>query len=314
MNNKTKDSIIEALKKWLDEKGFKPADFSKRFEISSSYLSNLLQGKYSFQNGTEKDTVIDDKYFRAIAEAIDFNFENKLVWTARQTPQFMQMISYLDDARNYGYTTIIIGETGSGKTFSSDIFIKSNPKDLFKITVGSLDTVTDLLDKIATAIRIPLEGTQSKKLRIITDALLKLHMDGRKPTMIWDESEFMKSSTLRNVKEMHDHLYGKCALVLIGTSQLKHNIEKLKNKNIQGMPQFYRRVKYSIRELRPIDTEFKDFLTSIGDHKLKKFLQQECSNYGELHDVLLPSMREAERLGEPLSENLVRKVLNLPRL
>ena len=78
------------------------------------------------------------------------------------------------------------------------------------------------------------------------------------------------------------------------------------------MPQFYRRIKYNIRELRPVDTRFQQFLTGITDPKLVRFLQQECNNYGELHDVLLPSMREAKRLGEPLTENLVRKILNLP--
>ena len=312
MTNKTKDSIIEALGIWLKENGFTPAEFSKKFNFSASYLSNLMNGKYSFQNGTDKETIIDDKYFRMIADAISFNYDNKIIWEARQTPQFMQMISYLEDARTFGYTTIIIGETGSGKTFSSDIFVKSNPKDLFKVTVGSMDTIGDLLDKLGEALRIPLVGTKSRKLNAITQELKKIKMDGRTPTLIFDESEYMKQPTLCNMKEMYDHLNGKCGLVMIGTNQLIAKIERLKNKNKDGMPQFYRRIKYNIRELRPIDTRFEQFLTSVSDKNLVRFLQRECQNYGELHDVLLPAMREAQRLGEPLTENLVRKILNRP--
>lgn len=314
MNNKTKDSIIEALKIWLDDKGFLPAEFAKRYEFSSSYLSILLSGKYSFPNGTDKETVIDEKYFRKLAEIIEFNYENKLEWRAKQTPQFMQMMSYLEDARDYGYTTLVIGNTGAGKTFSAEIFAKQDPKNIFIIKVGSEDRVRDLLDKMAEAMRLPIDGTPSKMIRTIIKELLRMKLDGRKPMMIWDESEFMKPATLRNIKEMHDDLFGKVALVLIGTNQLKNNIEKLKNKDTPGMPQFYRRVKYQIKELKQIDTRFQQFLTDLGDMGLVRFLQQECQNYGELHDVLLPAMREAERLGEPISENLVRKILNLPRL
>ena len=310
MDKKTKDSIIVALEAWMKENEFSANEFSAKSGVPTNYLSYVKRNIYSMPVGG-KEVAIDDKYFRMIAETINFNFDDRIIWEARQTPQFMQMITYLEDARTFGYTTIIIGETGCGKTFSSDIFVNSNPKDLFKVTVGSMDTIGDLLDKLGIALRIPLTGSKSKKLNAITKELLKIKMDGRTPTLIFDESEYMKQPTLCNMKEMYDHLIGKCGLVMIGTNQLITKIEKLKNKNKDGMPQFYRRIKYNIRELRPVDTRFQQFLTSVEDKNLVKFLQQECQNYGELHDVLLPAMREAKRLGEPLTENLVRKVLNM---
>ncbi|AKK74470.1 hypothetical protein OK18_19260 [Chryseobacterium gallinarum] len=313
MNNTTKDQIITALEEWMKENEYSANEFAAKSGVPSNYLSYMRRNIY-FINASGKDVEIDDKYFRMICDTIDFDPDNKVAWTPRQTPQFMQMISYLTDAKNFGYTNIIIGGTGSGKTYCTDIFIKQNPKDVFKITVGSLDTITDLLDKIGIAMRLPLAGSPSKKLRTITKEILKLKLDGRNPMIIWDESEYLKQATLCNIKELHDNLYGKCALILIGTNQLIAKIEKLKNKNAAGMPQFYRRVKYGIRELKPIDTRFKEFLTSIADRELKRFLQTECENYGELHDALLPAMREAERLNEPLTENLVRKVLDLPKL
>ncbi|RQO37922.1 hypothetical protein DBR39_13620 [Chryseobacterium sp. KBW03] len=313
MNNTIKNNIISALNQWLINNEYTAADFSAKSGVPANYLSYMRKNTYFVSTGG-KDVEIDDKYFRMICEAIDFDPENKLAWTTRQTPQFMQMITYLTDAKKHGYTNIIIGNTGAGKTYCFDIFMKQNPKDTFKVTVGSLDTITDLLDKLGIAMRIPLTGTPSKKLRTVTKEITKMKLEGREPMIAWDESEYLKQSTLCNIKELHDHLYGKCALIMIGTDQLIAKIERLKSKNAPGMPQFYRRVKYGIRELRSIDTRFKEFLTDMADRGLKKFLQDECENYGELHDALLPAMREAERLGEPLTENLVRTILNKPKL
>ncbi|PIF44890.1 AAA domain-containing protein [Chryseobacterium sp. 52] len=313
MTKTIKDNIITALEQWLKDNEYSANEFAAKSGVPSNYLSYMRRNIYII-NSTGKDVEIDDKYFRMICEAIDFDPDNKIAWTPRQTPQLMQMITYLTDAKKFGYTNIIIGDTGTGKTYSTDLFIKENPKDTFKITVGSLDTINDLLDKIGIAMRMPLAGSPSKKLRVIVKEMTKLKLDGRNPMIIWDESEYLKQATLCNIKELHDNLYGKCALIMIGTNQLLTKIEKLKNKNAAGMPQFYRRVKYGIRELKPIDTRFKEFLTSIVDRDLKRFLQAECENYGELHDALLPAMREAERLNEPLTENLVRKVLALPKM
>ncbi|MDM1557088.1 ATP-binding protein [Chryseobacterium indologenes] len=312
MNNNIKNNIISALNQWLIDNDYTANDFAAKSNVPANYLSYMRKNIYFVSTGG-KDVEIDDKYFRMICDAIDYDPENKLAWMPRQTPQFTQMITYLSDAKKHGYTNIIIGETGSGKTYCTDIFLKQNPKDIFKVTVGSLDNITDLLDKLGQAMRIPLVGSPSKKLRDITKHIIKLKLDGREPMIVWDESEYLKQATLANIKEMHDHLYGKCALIMIGTNQLLTKIEKLKNKNAPGMPQFYRRVKYGIRHLRPIDTRFKEFLTSIADPHLKRFLQDECENYGELHDALLPAMREAERMGQPLTENLVRTILNKPK-
>lgn len=177
-----------------------------------------------------------------------------------------------------------------------------------------MDNITDLLEKICDTLKIPVVNSKSKKIRAIISKLQEMKLNGAEPILIFDEAEYMKQPTLANMKELHDHLNKKCGIVLIGTDQLSAKIERLKKKNAPGMPQFYRRVKYGIRSLKSIDTHFNEFLNEVEDKELRKFIQRECENYGEVHDVLLPAMREAERLGEPLTENLARKVLNMPKM
>ncbi|OWP85470.1 hypothetical protein BWK60_13920 [Flavobacterium covae] len=87
----------------------------------------------------------------------------------------------------------------------------------------------------------------------------------------------------------------------------------MRKRKKEGMRQFYRRLKFRVRVLPSIDTSFKLFLNEIEDKDLITFLQRNCENYGELHDALVPAMREADRTGEPLTEDFVRKVLNIPK-
>jgi hypothetical protein len=87
----------------------------------------------------------------------------------------------------------------------------------------------------------------------------------------------------------------------------------MRKKDKDGIPQLYRRIKFGIRTLPSIDRSFKQFLNGeISNAKVVTFLRQNCDNYGELHDVLVPALREADRTGQPLTENLIRTMLNLP--
>ena len=88
------------------------------------------------------------------------------------------------------------------------------------------------------------------------------------------------------------------------------HLEQMKRKNKDGIPQFYRRVKFGVRKLEPIDRRFPGFLDDITDRELVRFLTENCDNYGELHDVLVPSMREADITGEPLTVDFIKTVLN----
>ena len=307
-----KKSILRALEEWLAKNDYSANEFADASGVPSNYISLLRNGKFEIQNGTDKTTPIADKYFRMIADTIGHETAHTVNWKFVQTTQALQILSTLEDAKAFGYTNIIIGETGSGKTYVSDFFVRQNPKDNIKITVGSMDTIGDLMDKICEALKIPSVTNKAKKIAAIISELQDRRLNGRDPILIFDESEYMKQPTLCNMKELHDHLNKKCGIVLIGTDQLISKIEKMKRKNAPGMPQFYRRIKFGVRTLKGINTNFNEFLNDI-DKDLKNFLQRHCDNYGELHDVLLPAMREAERLGEPLTEDLVRKMLNMPK-
>lgn len=312
MNNEQKQIIRAAIEAYLDKNGMSAANLSSGSGVSESYLSAIRAGAETYKAGKGKKVRIADKYYLQLAEFLGISFEKKY-WNTVPTVQFKNILTTLEDAQNYGYTNVIIGETGSGKSYAARIFEKNNPKDFFLVTVGQSDNLGDLIDKVIEKLHITdVPRSKSTKLRLIAKVMRTKKQEGLNPVLCFDEAEYMKQPALCAMKELYDALTGYCAIQMIGTDQLTKKIDQLRKKNKDGIPQLYRRIKFGIRILPIIDRTFKQFLNDTISPELSKFLQQNCDNYGELHDVLVPAMRESDRLGEPLTEKFVRKILNMP--
>jgi hypothetical protein len=312
MNIAQKRQIASDTLNFMNARGLHKTDMYKLSGVSKEYIGEILKpnSEFKYSSGGGKIGDIPDNWFLMLAEAIGKNAEED-IWKPVPTIQLKNILSELEESKKFGYTRVIIGETGSGKTYAVDRFVNDNPKENFKITVGSMDNISDLLDKILDTLKIKHGKSKSKKINDIIKHLKARKQKGENPSLIFDEAEYMKQATLCNVKELHDHLHKYASINLIGTDQLLDKLERLKKKNIPGMPQFYRRIKFGIRELPSIDTTFKSFLNGIEDSGFKKFLQDNCDNYGELHDAMIPVIRESQRTGEPMTERFARKVLQL---
>lgn len=306
MTDSTKQQIVSELENYLSKHEMSQNDFVKKSGINEAYISNMRNRSFRI-NTTE----IAAKWFDKVATFIGLEL-TKTFWKPVVTNQMTAMLSILEDSKKHGLTNAIIGETGSGKTYISSLFASKNPIDTFIIKVGSSDNLSDLIDKILDKAKIPYSKTKSKNITSIIKFFQKQKFEGLEPQLIFDECEYMKLPALGTMKEFTDDLKGHCSIVLIGTDELIDNLDKLRKRKKAGMRQFYRRIKFGIRILPNIDKKFIGFLDNVEDRALKNFLQRNCENYGELHDALVPALREAHRTGEPLTENFVRKVLNIP--
>lgn len=311
MKNTTKQTIAKLSREYIAQHNMSNASFAKKAGIRGEYLTHIFRENSDFtvSTGTGK-TVIADKYFQKMADFIGLSLQ-KTYWEVKPTQQLTNSLSILQDGKDFGSTNLIIGETGCGKTQSLDLFLRKNPSDTFIVTVGSTDNLADLIDKVIDSLKITTGKTKSKKLRDVAKKLRSLKEDGFKPQIIFDEAEYMKQPALCSIKELYDHLHQHCSIVLVGTDQLLNNIDSLRKKNKPGIPQFYRRIKFGIRQLPNVDRSFGLFLDGLPNDVVK-FLRRICDNYGELHDVLVPVRRESERTNEPITESFIKKVLNLP--
>jgi type II secretory pathway predicted ATPase ExeA len=313
MEQITKNEIVAALNGYMALHKMSQADVANKTGVRKEYLSTILKEKSNFMydaGGTQG--FIPVKYFFLLAELCGFQTK-KVFWQTQPTAQTNAVIAHLQDAREHSQTLVLIGETGCGKSFTSRIFASKNPHDTFIITAGSSDSLVDLIDKFRGVLNINESfTTKGAKIRSIASKLRSFTFQNHKPMLIIDESEYLKVPALCAIKELHDYIHEYCSIVLIGTDQLVTNIERLKKRNQSGIPQFHRRIKFGLRMLPNIDRGFSLFINDIEDRELKRFLLKNCNNYGELHDIIVPANREAERMKQPLSLNLVRQVLNLP--
>lgn len=309
MTNELKDNIIQALESYIKDNNLNQDDIASHSGVNARYIIEMRKGNYSIKT-KDKEVFIADKYFNRVADLIGFQTE-KQYWKTQATPQLKEILATLQDAKDNGEVAVLIGETGCGKTFSLELFKSKYLNEVFSIKVGSSDNLADIVDKMLTELRLPAERkTKSAKLRQIAKHMKSLSENGLDPVFAFDESEYMKQPALCSFKELFDYLNEWCSLVLVGTSQLTENIDKLRKKNKAGIPQLYRRIKFRIRNLSPIDRRFQDFLNEV-DKETAKWLRDNCDNYGELHDVLVPVMREADRTGKKLNLEFLKIVLGL---
>jgi DNA transposition AAA+ family ATPase len=309
MKTELKQQIVQAMEQYMLQHKMSQTDMAERAAVNPAYLINLRKGDFTIKSGG-KTINVADKYFKRIADSIGYSTE-KAYWPVRETEQLKSILNSLNDAKASSEMTVIIGETGCGKTYTCDLFTKKFPKEVFKVTVGESDNLSDLIDKAISAIGIDTTiRSKSARLQLIKRHMRKLNEEGLEPTLLWDESEYMKQPALCAQKELYDVLDGWCANILIGTPQLLLNIEKLKRKNKPGIPQLFRRIRYRIRPLPTIDRSFKLFIKDL-EPGLRKWCQKNCDNYGELRDVLVPAMKEAEREGVELTEDYVKMILGL---
>lgn len=314
MEHSTKQEIVQTLIAYMNHHKMTQADVATKAGVRKEYLSIILQenSNFMYNAGAGKMGAIPFKHFLNLATLCGFHTE-PVYWQVQPTDQMQATLRYLQDAKEHSQTIVMVGETGSGKTLITKLFASKNPIDTFIITAGHSDNLNDIINKMLEALSIAIPYTsKSAKITAIADRLKRLTYSNYKPMLIIDESEYLKQVALCAVKELHDYIHEFCSLVLVGTDQLITNIEKLRKKNKQGIPQFHRRIKFGLRVLPNIDRGFSQFLGEIEDKELIQFILRNCNNYGELHDLLVPVRREAERTKQPLTLNLVRSVLNLP--
>lgn len=309
MKTELKEQIIAAMEAYLSEHKMSQNDICEQAGVNPRYIGAMRKGLYTVKEAG-KDITIADKYYQRLASFIGFETENNY-WKVIDTPQLRGILATLQDAKDTGETAVVIGETGCGKTYALDLFAKKFPLEVYTLKVGAADNLSDLINKFLDAIHVESSyKSKSARLRLISEKLKELAESGKDITVVWDESEYMKVPALCAFKELYDLLDKWCALVLIGTRQLVDNLEKLRKRNKPGIPQLYRRIRYRIRVLPTIDRSFKGFLNGI-EPGLKKWLQKNCDNYGELHDVLVPARREAERTNQELNEDFVKMTLGI---
>jgi DNA transposition AAA+ family ATPase len=291
MKDELRKEIVDAAKLYIAEKGISLNEHGRRSEINPAYLSQMMNLKGD----------IADKWYYALAKSVGHNID-VIYWEHVNTAQYKAVAGHLEEARQLGRNRILIGETGSGKSYTLKRYVLTNPMDTYMVKVGQAHSIHTLIEDIMDCIGLEPCGTPVTRLKSIAHKLSMFQLEGRKPLLCIDEAENLKASAMGVLKNLYDYLEGVCPIVLFGTEQITDKITRMVKSNKVGIPQFYSRFKAGIRNLPPIDRTFNLFLeTKVEDPRLKAYLRRICNNYRELHDYLELALREADRLGVDLT-------------
>lgn len=271
-------------------------------------MSHIMRSNFTYHDSkTGENRAISERWFRQLADCIGLKPE-KDYWPHVDTPQFKEIDMELREALATSAPHILLSGSGSGKTYTVECFRREFPSRVFVVSCNKLDRVNALIDKIAGT-----AGGSRRRSSLDVRLHMKGHVNGNRPMIIFDEAENLTLTTLQALKAMYDTIGRDCAMVLVGTPQLIRQVERLKKKDKSGIPQFYRRFKAGIRYITPPDRSFGEFLS--GGPYTSRFKKPLCivyENYGELHDFLVPVMREADEMGLPFTEHFFRMKYRLP--
>lgn len=310
MTREEKQQIVKAAQTYMADKGISQNELAKLTGVNASYLSNILKGVFSFTNSrTGEESPIADKWFQAIADRIGFKLQ-KEYWPLVQTEQFIDIVKELTEAKEGAGTRIIIGETGCGKSYTVERFRLAYPQGTYVVTCNQNDKICDLVRKIQQALKVSFDGSVSYRIDRISMELSRIADNGQHPVLIFDEAEYLTVRGLLSIKTIYDYLKGICGIVMIGTTDILDKLERSKRR--EGMPQFIRRFKAGIHNVRPIDRTFAKFFDGRGYAKdLINLLRMNADNYGELADYLEPALREADAQGKPLTKEFFESMFYL---
>lgn len=307
-----KKHIADAARQYMTSKGMSQAALARYCDVNPSYMSNILSGVFEYRASGDKMVAIADKYFDNIARKTGLSLV-AAYWRTVETPQFVEMLAALEDAKYSGLSKMIIGETGCGKTYTADKFKEVNPMNTFRVTVSSVHKIKDVIEDLAEELDVKLVVRKSARLRLITNELKKLSAEGRKPLVIIDEAENLTHGMIGLCKGIYDVIREYCGFVIIGTPELINKLDTLERYQKEGIAQFRRRFKAGTVYLPKIDRkrDFEAFLEDVEDMELRTLLRGLCNNYGELHDFLEPALRSAAEDGVILSDKYFRTMYKI---
>lgn len=314
MDNQVKKQISSALVEYMKATGLSQADIAARTDIDKGIINHIHQGRTVYG---QKDTVLKDKYFSAIARYIGFKMD-RTYWSLVKTIQFKKIVTSLTDAQQKAIVKTVVGQSGCGKTYTVNAYYQKNKTNsVYRIKVSNMHELRDVIYDICTELGIEPKKGKVANLRLITAKIQQLHDDGAKPLLIVDEAENLRLPVLGLFKAIYDAIIDTrlCGLVLIGTQELLDKIDKMAKKNKDGVPQFARRIKAGRVQLESIEKRYDEFIDDkTDDIALKTLLNAICDNYGELNSYLEPALIEADEMGMPLTESLFREMYDMPAI
>jgi DNA transposition AAA+ family ATPase len=194
----------------------------------------------------------------------------------------MSILDTFNQARELKVPFAIDGETGMGKSYAAEMYLKQFPTNTFIVTCDDDLTAKSFMNELAFSVGVkPLGAAYNIRKSVIH------HLKGKRDALlIIDEAENLKDRAWGSIKRIMDDLKNTCGIVFIGANGFERMLNKKANKLINPFPQVNSRIREGgFKQL--FDFEENDVLSVCKQHEITEkevitILRNKCRNMREL--------------------------------
>lgn len=243
MTKQEKDSIREALQKYVSRYPSQNKAAASLSGISAGTLSTVLNGKY--------DTISDEMFIN-IASQVNSTREG---WQVVETTTFREIEMQVRLAREERWMMWIVGASGCGKTTTATLLSKEQP-ETFYILCSEDMRKGDFLRALARVVGIRTEGI--KGLLDLKKEICRQLVQMTAPLVVFDEADKLQENVFSYLLDIENHISGSCGIICLSTSYIKRRIELGLRYNKRGYAELNSRIGSKVFELE--DTSYQDAL------------------------------------------------------
>jgi len=227
-----KTQITERLKDYVERIGSQNKA-ANALKVSTSTVSQILNNNWE---------LIADEMWRSIAAQTGYS---SIEWTAVETRDYKLLIKLLSDAQTNSNVFAVVGEAGTGKSFTVKGYTESN-KRVYTLQCAEFWNRKVFLQELLTAMGRDYSGFNVAEMMYEVVRALKVQ---DRPLIILDEADKLTDQVLYFFITLYNHLEDHCGIVLLATDHLAKRIRRGLKLNRKGYKEIYSRIARRFIEL-----------------------------------------------------------------
>ena len=202
-----------------------------------------------------------------------------------ETSNYSTINELCKDVQNFSNMAAVVGEPGYGKTVALTKYSQNN-ENVFYITVKKSMSAKIFYNELLSVMGFKNNHQQSNVYYIIDSIVYHLKELNQKSLIIIDEAGKLSHTSLLYLHDLRDSVKNTTGIVIAGPQYFENNVLIQLKKNVEGIPELYRRITSWIRLEEPNYKE-KFMLCKYSGIKNEHLINVICNNseYKTLSDI-----------------------------
>lgn len=281
-NEVSKETIANAIREYCNSRGFSQRDLAVKSGVSDATINKALNGKWN-----DISEVMWRKLWNSVSDG-----KNIALVNTRDHSAIKQLFKA---ARSKKMMIGLVGDTGIGKTTSLKVL--SRQRNTYYVAYDKTMRAKHFFAAILKEMGIDFDGSIHDMVNKISE---ELNVQSN-PLVVIDESGKLTQNALLYMHVLRDKTNTNCGIVLAGMPHFKTNLQKMSNKQKEGMAEFFRRVNlwHELAGLSRQEVKYVCEQYGITDEdELREFYSRK--KFGDLVNALM--LHQETNLLSPINE------------